>query len=168
MAGKLKRIHLHWTAGGYMPSSLDLSHYHFVVDGDGREHAGNMPPEANIDCQDGQYMAHTLGANTGAIGIAMCCMAGAEESPFRWGTAPMNAVQVDAICALAARLAVKYGIPCRAETILTHAEVEKTLGVKQRGKWDITVLPGMIGPSDARDVGDNLRGKIAALMAATR
>lgn len=165
MAGKLTRIHLHWTAGSFTPSALDLSHYHFVVDGDGKEHAGAHPPEANISTSDGAYVAHTLGANTGAIGIAMCCMAGAQERPLMWGTAPMRQGQVDALCRLAARLARRYGIPCRRDTILTHAEVEKTLGVRQRGKWDITVLPGMTAPGDAIDVGDVLRAKISKAMA---
>lgn len=166
MAGKLTRIHLHWTAGGHRPSQLDLTHYHFVVDGDGREHAGALPPEANISTSDGAYVAHTLGANTGAIGISACAMAGAQERPFMWGSAPLLSVQVDALCRLAARLVLKYGIPCRRDTILTHAEVEKTLGVKQKGKWDITVLPGMAGPDDAIDVGDILRDKISKMMEA--
>ncbi len=160
----LKRIHLHWTAGGYMPSALDLTHYHFVIDGNGREHAGKLPPEANLNTLDGSYVAHTLGANTGAIGISVCCMAGAIERPFSWGKAPMKAVQVDALCALAARLAIKYGIPNRRDTILTHAEVQRTLGIAQRGKWDITVLPGNAIPGDAIDVGDLLRMKIKGLM----
>lgn len=162
----LKRIHLHWTAGLHTPSALDLSHYHFVVDGKGREWPGALPPEANISTSDGKYAAHTLGANTGAIGIALCGMAGAQESPFMWGQAPILPDQVEAFCRLAARLAKTYGIPCRRDTILTHAEVEKTLGVKQRGKWDICILPGMARPLDAIDVGDVLRVRIARLMTA--
>ena len=162
----LTRIHLHWTAGGYRPSALDLSHYHFVIDGDGREHAGNLPPQANVSTTDGAYVAHTLGANTGAIGIAVCAMAGAQERPLMWGTAPLLQVQVDALCRLAARLAVQYRIPCRRDTILTHAEVQPTLGVRQRGKWDITVLPGMDTVGDAIDVGDVLRERIGQMMAA--
>lgn len=160
----LKRIHLHWTAGGNRPSALDLEHYHFVVDGDGKEHAGKLPPEANISTSDGSYVAHTLGANTGAIGISMCGMAGAQELPFSPGSAPLKPVQVDAFCRLAARLALQYKIPCRPDTILTHAEVERTLGVRQKGKWDIRWLPGMEGPGDALEVGDVLRRRIRMVM----
>lgn len=164
----LTRIHLHWTAGGYTPSASDLSHYHFVIDGNAKEHAGKLPPEANISTRDGSYVAHTLGANTGAIGISVCAMMGANERPFRWGSAPMKASQIDALCALAARLAVKYKIQCRRDTILTHAEVQQTLGATQRGKWDITVLPGNAIPGDAIEIGDLLRAKIAAGMRACR
>jgi hypothetical protein len=160
----LTRIHLHWTAGGHKPSTLDLSHYHFVVDGAGKEHKGKLPPEANLNTGDGEYVAHTLGANTGAIGISMCCMAGAQERPFKWGVAPMTDEQVMGLCRLAARLAKQYGIPCTRRTILTHAEVQPTLGIKQRGKWDITVLPGMSAPGDPIEVGDRLRKIIADIM----
>lgn len=162
----LTRIHLHWTAGGHRPSGLDLTHYHFVIDGDGKEHSGKLSPESNISTRDGSYVAHTLGANTGAIGIAVCAMAGAQESPFNAGVAPIAQVQVDALCRLAARLALKYGIQCRRDTILTHAEVQLTLGVRQRGKWDITWLPGMARPGDPLEVGDALRAKIKTMMAA--
>lgn len=162
----LRRIHLHWSAGGYTPSASDLEHYHFVIDGNGREHAGKLPPEANISTGDGSYVAHTYGANTGAIGISVCAMRGANERPFRWGDAPLKTIQIDALCALAARLALKYKIPCRRDTILTHAEVQRTLGVAQRGKWDITVLPCNLIPGDAIDIGDILRAKVRAYMGA--
>ncbi|MFN7881706.1 MAG: hypothetical protein ACK5PF_01635, partial [bacterium] len=51
------------------------------------------------------------------------------------------------------------------ETVLTHAEVEPTLKIKQRGKWDITWLPDMKAPGDPVTVGDNLRAQITAAMA---
>ena len=159
----LKRIHLHWSAGGYHAGPDELTHYHFVIDGDGREHAGHLPPEANIATGDGEYVAHTRGANTGAIGIAVCAMAGAVERPFNAGRYPMTHVQIDALCRLAARLAIKYGIPVRRDTVLTHAEVQRTLGAPQRGKWDITWLPGMELPGDAIEVGDMLRAKIQTM-----
>jgi hypothetical protein len=162
---RLTRIHLHWTVGWHKPSKLDLSHYHFVVDGAGKEHPGPLPPEANLNTADGSYVAHTLGANTGAIGIAVACMVGAKDRPFSWGSAPMTPDQVLGLCRLAARLAGQYGIPCTRRTILTHAEVQPTLGIKQKGKWDITVLPGMTAPGDPVDVGDRLRKIIADLMA---
>lgn len=161
----LTRIHLHWTAGGYQPSQLDRDHYHFVVDGEGREHAGALPPEANLNTADGSYVAHTLGANTGAIGISVCAMAGAQEAPFAWGSAPLKECQVEGLCRLAARLAKRYAIPVDRKTILTHAEIQPTLGIKQRGKWDITVLPGMERPGDPVAVGDKLRARIRTLLA---
>lgn len=162
---RMQRIIMHWTAGVHSPSSFDKSHYHFLVDGKGQEHAGRLPPEANISTRDGQYVAHTRMANTGSIGIAICAMAGAQERPFSWGAAPILPAQVDGLCRLAARLARQYEIPCRRDTILSHAEVQITLGVAQAGKWDIAVLPGMDAPGNPVDVGDELRERIARMMA---
>ena len=53
-----------------------------------------------------------------------------------------------------------YGVKVTPETVLTHAEVQPTLGITQRAKWDITWLPGMEKPQDPREVGDILRAKI--------
>lgn len=164
MGQKLTRIHLHWTAGGYTPNSLDLEHYHFVIDGTGAQFAGKKKPEDNLSTVDGVYAAHTLGANTGAIGIAVCAMLGAKEAPFSWGAAPIRPVQLNNLCRLAARLATQYGIKVQRDTILTHAEIEPTLGVKQKGKWDITILPGMAQPGDPIDVGDQIRALVSAYM----
>jgi hypothetical protein len=49
------------------------------------------------------------------------------------------------------------------QTVLTHAEVQPTLGVKQRGKWDITRLsfkPDLVG---AIPVGNYIRETVAML-----
>ena len=58
----------------------------------------------------------------------------------------------------------RYGIPITRATVLTHAEVQPTLGVRQRGKWDITWLPGMSAPGDPIDLGDVLRARISAAL----
>lgn len=158
----MKRIILHWTAGRNKVTATDKKHYHFIVDGDGVVHAGNLPPEANLSTADGEYAAHTRGTNTGAIGLAAAGMWNAKERPFNPGPSPMTQVQIDAMTTEAARLAKKYKIPVRRDTILTHAEVEPTLGIKQRGKWDITWLPGMAKVGKPVDVGDRLRGMIKA------
>lgn len=161
----MKRIILHWTAGGHKANKVDLRHYHFVVEGDGTVVNGNQPIEANARIhspRDGStYAAHTGGLNTGSIGIALAGMRGAKERPFAAGPSPITQAQVEALCALAARLSVECGIPVTRETILSHAEVEPTLGVKQRGKWDITWLPGMPGTVvDPIRIGDMLRARI--------
>ena len=54
------------------------------------------------------------------------------------------------------------------QTILSHAEVQPTLGVKQRGKWDIAWIPGMAGPDDPVKVGDRLRALISGAVAAPK
>ena len=160
----MNRIIIHWTAGTHKVSATDRKHYHFIIDGDGGMALGNMKPEDNLNTSDGSYAAHTRGANTGAIGIAVAAMHGAQERPFKTGNYPITEKQVSALVAQCARLALQYGIPVRRNTILTHAEVERTLGIKQAGKWDIVWLPGMAGVGDAIVIGDILRRRISQAM----
>lgn len=160
----MKRIVLHWTAGGNKVSGLDKEHYHFIVDGDAVVHPGNKKPEANRNTSDGDYVAHTRGLNTASIGISMAGMAGAREHPFDPGKSPINVKQLAAFVDLAADLAETYNIPVTRETILMHSEVQPTLGVKQRGKWDLNWLPGMPAPGDPIKVGDTIREMIGKRM----
>lgn len=157
------RIILHWSAGTHTPSALDLSHYHYVVDGAGRVHTGK-PVAANRAPLSSGYAAHTRNCNTDSIGIAVAAMAGAQERPFSAGRYPITEPQIEAFVRLAADLAREYGIPITRRTILSHAEVQPTLGIAQAGKWDIAWLPGMAGPADPVAVGDRLRAWIADAM----
>lgn len=163
---KLQRIILHWSAGTHTVSKIDRLHYHFIIDGSGDVHAGTHKPEANERPVSGRYAAHTLNCNTGSIGVAMAAMAGAVERPFATGKHPITSDQVEALIALAARLCVQYGIPVSRKTVLSHAEVQPSLGIAQRGKWDIAWLPGMAGPADPVAVGDRLRERIATALGA--
>lgn len=158
----LVRVIMHWSGGRHSASELDRTHYHFVVEGDGTVVTGIPRPEDNISTNDGKYAAHTLSLNTGSIGVAMACMAGAKESPFSWGSAPITEAQVTAMCTLVKQLCTRYGILITRETVLSHAEVQPTLRVKQRGKWDIACLPGDTFVRDPVKVGDILRQRIAA------
>lgn len=114
------------------------------------------------------YAAHTRGLNTGSIGVALDAMAGAIEAPFEAGPYPITPAQVDALADQVADLAETYDIPVSPYSVLTHAEVQPNLGVWQRRKCDITWLPGMAAPGPARAVGDTLRARIAAALAAGR
>lgn len=159
----MKRIIWHWTAGAHTPSNLDKEHYHRVIDGAGRVHNGKWPISANAGpLKPGGYAAHTLKCNTGSIGIAVAAMAGAQERPFNAGSHPITPAQVEALVAITRDLCREYGIKVTRETVLSHAEVQPTLKIKQRGKWDITYLPGMTGPGDPVKVGDHLRGLVMA------
>lgn len=160
----LDRIILHWTGGGWKANDLDRQRYQLIVEGDGTVVNGIHSPEDNIRVTDGIYGAHTRNLNTGSIGVAMAAMLGAQERPFSWGRAPLTVTQIDALCRLVAGLSSKYRIPVTRRTILTHAEVWPTLGIRQRGKWDITCLPGDLAPRSAVVVGDQLRTRIAELV----
>lgn len=152
----MKRIIMHWTAGSHRASSTDLKHYHFVVEADGAIVAGNYPVSAN-ESTSTPYAAHTRGTNTGSIGVAVAAMHGAKERPFSSGQYPITQVQINALAELVADLAADYDIPVERTTILTHAEVQPTLGIKQAGKWDIMWVPGMTAPGDPVVVGDKIR-----------
>lgn len=158
----LVRIIWHWSAGMHTPSALDREHYHFIIDGAGRVHPGKLAPEANLSTGDGQYAAHTKGCNTGSIGIAVAAMVGAVERPFKTGAHPITTAQVDSLVRLTRELSVKYNIPVARQTMLSHAEVQPTLKIAQRGKWDIAWLPGMAAPGNPVLVGDKLRAMVAA------
>lgn len=69
------------------------------------------------------------------------------------------------MAALCAELCRQYDIPVSRTTVLTHAEVQPTLGITQRGKWDVTWLPGMSGPGAPVAVGDMLRARVVAELA---
>jgi len=160
----MTRIIWHWTAGTHVVTGTDRAHYHYIIAGDGSVVAGNHPPEANVSTADGAYAAHTLNCNTGSIGVAVAAMAGAVERPFSAGRFPITLKQVEALARLCARLCAQYEIPVTRETILSHAEVQPTLQIAQKGKWDIAWLPGMTKPGDPVRVGDEIRALIAEAM----
>jgi N-acetyl-anhydromuramyl-L-alanine amidase AmpD len=168
MKSGLKRIIIHWTAGGPTASSSDREHYHYIIQQDERIIKGEMEPEDNTNTSDDHYAAHTRRANTGAIGVSVCGMGGAVERPFSTGRYPLEGGQLRALYAFVARLCKQYEIPVTSTTVLTHAEVEPTLGIKQAGKWDITWLPGMSAPGNPITVGNTIRSEILKHMKGTR
>jgi hypothetical protein len=155
------RIHLHWTAGAKGIIPLEADSYNFLIDSEGCANVGSHPPEAqtpeNIRKGSKFYAAHTLNANSYAIGVALDAMAGAQERPFRAGTNPITGAQLAGAVKFVAMLAKKYKIPVERGRILSHAEVQPTLGIKQNQKWDITWLPGMTAVGDAVVIGDQIR-----------
>ena len=163
---QLRRTITHWTAGGNRANDLDRQHYHFIVEHDGNIVQGKKEPEDNIVTSDGDYAAHVLNLNTGSIGVAMAGMHGAVESPFDAGPSPITEKQFEAHCLLLAELHRQYSIPITPKTCLTHAEVEPTLGVKQKGKWDITRLPFKPEIRGAIPVGDYMRERVLSYFGA--
>lgn len=112
----------------------------------------------------GPRASHTLNCNTGSIGVSLCCMAGAIESPFNAGSAPMTAEQWSALPRVLADLCRRYGIAVSPRTVLSHAEVQGTLGIAQRGKWDITRLSFDPSVKGAKACGDAFRAATNALL----
>lgn len=161
----MKRVHIHWTAGTYKANAVDRRHYHLLVEGDGNIVKGNPSIKDNEPPLRRGYAAHTRAANSRAIGVAMCGMAGAREVPFRAGSYPLTKIQWDVMIVVVARLCERYGIPVTPKTVLTHAEVQTNLGIRQRSKWDITRLPFDDSVRGAKAIGDKLRAAVANEMA---
>lgn len=160
----MKRVHLHWTAGAYSASGLDQRAYHLLVDGTATLVRGKWPISANVNCPKGAYAAHTLNANSGAIGISICCMGGKGVTMANHGAYPMKREQWELAVRAIADLCRFYGIPVTDKTVLTHAEVQPNLGIRQNGKWDIAILSFDRSFDTARKVGDRLRREVAALL----
>lgn len=157
-AAQIERVVFHWTAGTDKASKLDRQHYHLLIEGDGKLVRGipsialNSKPKAKAG-----YAAHTRNCNTGSIGVSLCGMGGAVESPFSAGKWPLTKAQWDVLADVLAELCEFYQIPVTPQTVLSHAEVQGTLGIAQRQKWDIARLPFDPSLKGAKAVGDHLR-----------
>lgn len=159
----MKRIHWHWTAGAPGVNPEESDSYNFVI---------TWPDAKVVECVpvrlqkpplvNGAYAAHTRGANSNAIGISLDAMANAAERPFNPGKYPITEAQLKAMVLLSKKLGLQYGIPITRKTMLSHAEVEPTLGIWQRNKWDIMWIPGMDKPGNPIEVGDRIRAMVAA------
>lgn len=155
----MKRIIIHWTAGGPVPTSYEKEFYHYLVDSLGKVHLGKFKPESNLNCKPGMYAAHTGGGNTGSIGVSMCGMADFKNKNQQ-GKFPLTKVQFEAAMKLCAELAKKYDINVSPETVMTHYEFgQKHPTTTSYGKIDIIFLPAYPWISKD-DVGSFIRSKI--------
>lgn len=154
-ASGLSRIHLHWTAGTLVISRDDRLHYHELVQGDG----------SYVELHPlNKALSHTLNFNTGAYGMGMCGMHEAKDHPFSVGKYPLTSVQVEAFCKRVAVKCKMLDIPVSPYSVVTHAEIQPTFGVTQKGKIDIMWLPGMGRMGGPREVGDVLRKTIQGFL----
>jgi hypothetical protein len=164
----MNRIVPHHAASSYEASQKALNSYHRLVDGAGNIINGKFAIEANAPgkrLMSGYYAAHTAKLNTGSIGVSILAMGDAQWSKPFGGKYPVRLVQVEALVKETAQLAIDYSVECDRRTILSHAEVEITLGVAQKGKWDFDY--DMWGKSSSRDpvgLGDEFRQEVARLM----
>lgn len=159
---QMARIVVHWTGGQHKASSDDKKHYHFLIEGDGKAIRGVPTVDLNDAPLKPGYAAHTLNLNSDSISVSLCGMAGATESPLNVGKAPITKAEWDTLIEALAQLCRRYSIPVTRKTVLSHAEVQTTLGIKQRGKWDIAVLPWDPSVKGAIAVGDKFRAAVSA------
>lgn len=155
----MKRIVIHWTAGGYYPTDYEKEHYHFLVDKDGIVHRGKFKPEDNEICKPNRYAAHTGGGNTGSIGVAICSMAGFKNKNCV-GNYPILKKQFESTMELCAKLASQYNIEINAQTVFTHYEFgQKNPKTTSAGKIDIVFIPPYSWVAQG-EVGSFIRSKI--------
>lgn len=167
--GELRAIWLHWTAGDY---GTVYPAYHFCVSGaqDAIVHHTHDLRENMRDVRlapELPYAAHTRGRNSWAAGLAIAGMR--DATPTDFGRFPLTSAQLDALCRVAATLAVRYGIAPSA--IRTHAEAALEDGYFGAGsedvRWDIARLtpsPQPLRPEEAVETGDWFRERITELL----
>lgn len=155
----MKRIIIHWTAGGPVPSSYEKERYHYLIDSRGKVYPGKFKPEANLVCKTGMYAMHTGGGNTGSIGVSMCGMQDFKNKNSQ-GNFPLTKIQFEATMKYCAQLAKKYDIKITPDTVLTHYEFgQKHPKTTSYGKIDIIFLPPYPWVSKD-DAGSFIRSKI--------
>jgi hypothetical protein len=153
----------HWSGGLDTPTEDDLDHYNDMFDKYGNQYDGSSRAEhqANYDWRKGIGASHTRNANTGRIGMAVAGMHQAEGWPaLKWGENPITWEGIDAMLERTADYCREFDIPVSRWSTLSHAEVEQTLGIRQKNKWDFMVLPGFSKPVNAVQVGDMLRTRL--------
>lgn len=167
---QFNRIIPHHTGGGYIPNKTDLAAYHEVIDGEGRVVKGAHDFSANAigkKLLPGKYAPHTWKLNGGAIGIAVAAMLNGDWDNPWGGLCPVKDVQVAALERRVAQLCALYQIPVTRSTVLTHAEVQPTLRVTQKNKWDFDYAIYEHQHRAVRDpviIGDAFRSRVSALM----
>lgn len=155
----MKRIIIHWTAGGYYPTDFEKLHYHYLIDKNGKIYCGKFTPEDNLVCKKSNYAMHTGGGNTGSIGIAICAMAGFKNAKFQ-GNYPITKKQFEAAMEFCAKLCIKYNFSITPDTVMTHYEFGlKHPQTTSAGKIDIVFLPPYSWVC-TKDVGSFIRSKI--------
>ena len=144
--GKINRIYLHWTAGHYDDVYDD---YHINIGAGG---------ELYLTCEDfTELKAHTWRRNTGSIGIAMCCAAGASAirgSKTDFGKEPPTQQQIEAMAKTVAVLTYVLGLEIKLLTVTTHCEAALFDGYGPHSgdpdtRWDLWYLPAALRRSCA-------------------
>jgi hypothetical protein len=152
----------HWTAGANGLIELEKEAYNFLTDTKGNIYDGNstIAEQVMYDWRKGIGASHTKSMNTGWVGVSQDAMAGANGWPMKWGSHPITWEGTDAMLEKTWEICCEYNIPVSPWTTLSHAEVQQTLGVAQRNKWDYMVLPCYGKPSDAVKIGNVLRARM--------
>ncbi|MDR1701324.1 MAG: N-acetylmuramoyl-L-alanine amidase [Sporomusaceae bacterium] len=146
-----KKVIMHWTAGNYTNVFND---YHACIKGDGELYftTDNMA----------EVLEHTWRRNTGNIGLALCCAAGAVfPDKFPKGFEPTVA-QIETLAETMAILAKEFNLSITKDVFMTHTEIAIIDGYgpysgDSETKWDLFLLKDSDGYY--KPGGEVLRGK---------
>lgn len=103
------KIYLHWTAGHY--GQCYLNDYHVAIDYDGKIY---------VDSPLDEVLAHTWRRNSGAVGISLCCCAGATTGDL--GDEPPTSQQIEAMAQAIAAIADGLWLTIDRDHVMTHGE----------------------------------------------
>lgn len=160
----ITRVHWHWTGGNHKISYHDKKYYNDLFDYEGNHYDGISPAHHQAHYMPGRVgVSHTLNANTGAIGMAVAGMFNAQTFGDRVdvGKYPITWDSIDAMLERTVEYCKYFDIKISPWTTLTHAEVQKNIGIRQRNKWDIQILPDKLDRLySPRDIGDKLRKRM--------
>ena len=106
--GREPKIYLHWSAGHYFQKFDD---YHVNITADGRLWLMS-------DLSD--TLAHTWRRNSGAVGISLCCCAGATTGDL--GDEPPTSQQIEAMAQAIAAIADGLWLTIDRDHVMTHGE----------------------------------------------
>jgi hypothetical protein len=119
-------IVFHWTAARYGQPFPD---YQFCADSDGTIYQ-------NEEADPGDTLPHTWKRNTGRVAIAAMAMYNATTDNY--GKYPITPKQIEAMAALAAKIAKRYGV--KPDEIKTHydwAEIDGYGPSTNCERWDL-------------------------------
>ena len=160
--GREPKIYLHWSAGHYFQKFSD---YHVNIIGDGKIYVSTD--------NFADVLAHTYRRNSGAVGISLCCCAGATTNDL--GDEPPTSQQIESIALAICAVADGLWLTIDKAHVMTHGEAaDNEDGLEPHEaygprttceRWDLEFLGTDESPAfdpwatDGSRGGDVLRGK---------
>jgi hypothetical protein len=147
------KLYAHWSAGHYGQFFDD---YHINIDRDGSIY---------VSCDDlSEVKSHTHRRNTGAIGIALACCAGATSEDL--GDEPPTSKQIECMAQVICLLAKALDLTIDIQRVMTHGEagdnmdgleIHEPYGMNTTcERWDLAILGN---DEEWGTGGETLRGK---------
>lgn len=156
--GYIDHLYMHWSAGNYHQA---YTGYHICIDNDGQIYL--MTNDLT------ELKPHTWHRNTGGVGIAMLCCAGAEANngyDADLGDQPPTEKQIEVMAQTIDTLSNALNIPIDADYVMNHYEAAMIDGYgpgsgDPETRWDLWYLPDNAKDNEMVLGGQLLRDKAA-------